>query len=536
MQVNPKLRTMLERHWTQALVVGLVAFSVCATCSALRWPTPSIHDEFSYLLAADTFAEGRLTNPTHPLWQHFETFHVIHEPSYASKYPPGQGLFLALGQKLAGQPIVGVWILSGLAAAACYWMLLGWLPVRWAIVGAFLFAVHPGYQIIWGQSYWGGTLAFLGGALVFGAVARMRARPKVRDAIAMSVGAILLAISRPYEGFIFCLIAGAAVIVDWVRHGLPPWRLLVCRVVLPQMFVFLMGGACLLVHNQAVTGDWRKLPYQVHEKTYGLSPCFLWKEPRLEKEYRHLEMTTFHHGWEMESYYKQSTLAGLIDTKLKLFWYSWRHFFPLPLMASLVFMPLCRYRHKWTVLAVASAGWLPSMVTVWNFPHYVASVAPALMVLVLLGLRQINRLGKKHLDQPRLALLLVACQIAFFAICVVGYVTTPQASWQWQRAALAEQLEETDGRHLVLVHYHVDHNPHQEWVYNRADIDNSKVVWARPMGPSNVPQLLEYFDNRTVWLLDADAAKPQLAPYLESAAGEKLSAALSNKKLHTHTD
>jgi hypothetical protein len=71
------------------------------------------------------------------------------------------------------------------------------------------------------------------------------------------------------------------------------------------------------------------------------------------------------------------------------------------------------------------------------------------------------------------------------------------------------------GRHLIIVRYGPEHDPYQEWVYNEADIDSSKVVWAREMNPAEDQKLIEYFKDRQIWLLNVgnDEWPPKLLPY-----------------------
>ena len=485
-----------------SLLLGLLSLRIAGP------PLPRVHDEFSYLLAADTFASGRVANPTHPMWIYLETMHVIHTPSYVSKYPPAQGLVLAAGQKLFGHPWYGVLLSTVAMCAAVAWMLLGWLPRRWALVGGMLGACFSAFSY-WSASYWGGAVAATGGALLVGCLPRLGSSPQVRHALLGAFGVAILANSRPYEGLVLSL-SCAAVAALWMalRRGPSPSTLL-RKVALPAACILVLVAAAMAFYFWRTTGSPARMPYSEHGKQYEPRRAFLWQSDRPEPMYRHAEMRSLFRWVRREWMTPWRLLSAKIQPSLGLF------FAGGSLIGVLVFSPwLVRDRRFRPLLGLLLASLAGYALEEWVHPHYVAPVTGVLLALqvqYLRHLRTVRALGRR-VGQLAFWSLLFLTLSAPLERAAQRFLHTPAPQdWatDWQR--LQSQLSRTGGKHLIIVRYTSDHNPLYEWVYNRADIDASPVVWAREMEDNAA--LLGYFRSRSVWLLEADRFPRWLRPY-----------------------
>src|SRR5690242_16439079 len=383
------------------LAVCVMFFGVVAirlgVLPLLHVPIPGIHDEFSYLLMADTFAHGRLANPTHPMWMSFETFHVNWHPTYSSMYPPAQGLVLAIGQ-LLGNPWIGVLLSDAAMCAAILWMLQAWMPARWALLGGVFTALNLGIASYWMNSYWGGAVAGAGGALVLGALARIRRRPSLGCALLFGLGVAILANSRPYEGLLFCIPA-AIWLLGWIagkiksRASLPSR---IQKVVLPLFLCIAAALAFIGYYNWRLTGNALLMPHVLNTRTYHSTPLFLWEHNKPELKYNNEQFEDFYNGWEREDYKTTwHDVLGVTAEKVArlgvvLFWPG-----ALFLLPAIPFALRDRkMRLLLVTLLVCVAG---VFVVIWSAPHYAAPVTCVVYALLVQAARHLRlKIGRAH--------------------------------------------------------------------------------------------------------------------------------------------
>jgi hypothetical protein len=500
-------------------------------------PLPFLPGDFSFLLAADTFAHGRLTNPPPLMWAHFESIHITVLPTYTSMYFPGPGLVLAAGKVLFGHPWAGVLLSTALMCAAICWMLQAWLPPNWALLGGFLSVLRLGLFSYWINTYAGGApIAAFAGALVLGSFPRLIRTGRLRYGVLMGLGISILVLSRPYEGMLVCIPVAVA-LGYWILRGKnrPPALVLLRRAAVPLALVA-ATLAWLGYYDYRAFGNPRTLPYTVDRTTYAVVPYYVWQHPHPTPQYSTVELRRFYTAREAQDFYMLHRRGGL------------PMFYGKKLSTTLVFFcgfillpPLFWFGRVFRDRRLRFFVWsLPFWVagiaiSVYLIPHYLAPFTAAAYVLGIQALRHLRASTSAGAPVGRtlVRLTVIICVVmaglrAFSGPLHLAPPEWPISAWEdtWvgpgqfgaQRAAVIDKLERIPGNHVVLVRYESSHDPMDEWVYNDANIDGSRIIWASDMDPESNQQLIRFYGDRDAWMVQPDAGQGELTPYPVSRA------------------
>src|SRR6185437_9607736 len=357
-------------------------------------PTPDVSDDLRYVLLADTLRHFRFANPPLPLSRFFETFFVLQQPTYSSIYPLGQGIALALGWTIFGDPWAGVTLSIGLLAVFLFGPLSQWM-----------------------NSYWGGAISAIAGCLVFGALPRLAKKRRLSDAGLLGLGLGIQLLARPFE-FIFLLLSAGLFFAPllWKRR-FPPVRI-VARLAVVALLAFIPAVALTLAQNKQVTGQWLTLPYMLSRYQYGV-PATLTVQP-MPVPHRELtpqqrldyEIQSSVHGKGPETI--QSYL-GRLAARVRFY----RFFFYAPLyIAILLFLIRVReFRFAWVVLTLLIFA-LGSSFYPYFYSHYIAAAACLFILVSVAGLERLSRVSIRErptgYEAARVIVFLCAAQFLFW--------------------------------------------------------------------------------------------------------------------------
>ena len=503
-----------------ALFLGLFLLRV-ALLPVLPVPTPEIHDEFSFLLLGDTIAHGRLANPTPDLWKSFETFHENMYPAYCSKYAPAQGFVLALGEEL-GNPWIGVLLSCALMVATFHWALRVWMPARWSFLAAILIGLKLGLTSYWMNSYWGGAVPAFAGALALGGLGRILKRSSLGGALALGAGIAILANSRPYEGLIFSLPVGAIFLWWLVSEGKTRTSISerVTKVFLPASLLLLAGVAFLGYYNWRTTGSPRTFAMSLNQKFYDPSAIFLWETPGAPMPHYNPQFDDFYNRWQRNLYgHNWSDAKKLFTKKIRVFarTYLWWDLFLL--VPAFYFLP--KRRKLYPLYAALVFNAIAFFSLAWTLPHYVAPAMCVVFAIFVTAMRNLRLFEVRGyalgLFFSRLVVLGLALQTANAAVTGNADPLDLGGVRMDGRVEAIHKLEAIPGKHLVFVRYSKDHSVHREWVFNGADLENSRIIWARELDADQNQRVVEHYSGRKVWFIEADRFLSPPQPYAPPA-------------------
>jgi hypothetical protein len=372
----------------------------------------------------------------------------------------------------------------------------------------------------WDNSYWGGALAAIGGCLVLGTLPRVVRKQRVWDALVMALGIGVLANTRPYEGLVLTLTVGVALL--WLilrgKHR-PTLRTAVLHIALPSFLLLGIVAMAMGYYFWRVTGNPFRMPYTINQQQYSAAGYFVWQSPKPTPMYHHKIISDFYLKAELPRFVAARSVTGFLRVTAIKVVAIWAFYIGPALTIPLFSFPwiVRDKRIRWLLIAGATS-FIGSSFFPFFYAHY---FSPATACLVALVVQSARHQRAWSWDGRPVGLFLVLATVLICALMVpiqIGMVFVQSKSRESQpemaRENVVTQLSSLPGRQLALVRYGPSHALlAPDWVDNGADIDNQKVVWARDMGPEQNQELLQYYKDRRVWLIEPDENPPMVLPY-----------------------
>jgi hypothetical protein len=481
---------------------------------------PAYHDEFSYLLQAQTFLAGRVAWPAmavHP--DLFHQVHVLNEPRTASRYFPWTGFWMAPFVHF-GYPYVGHWTAGALSCVCFYGSMLRFMQFRWALFGGLLIAVSPGLAVFSNL-----LLAHHPTMLVLSvflwSFLRLMDSGATRDAAISGTALTCAMLGRPMTAAGFALPFGLWLLFQIVQScrlrgttsQSPVFRVrLIAATGLP-----LIGGFLILAEmNREITGEWTRSAYQYYTDTWT---------PRHRFGFNNAEIGAKRAGREVLSAYDRWATNLTVEKSLQnvgnriIASFQWTLGIGALAFGLIAALPSCVPRGKNELrisLVLCSVISLHAVHIPYWFDgilhwHYVFETAPLLLILATVGLKNAAD-SLKPLGIPRS----MACWLfAVVAASLLPSWLTAETFWGPSRMSLAvseqtfsrarfeqfRRLTHSSSVHqpsLILVD-ETSSDPQLSYIINPPDLVSDVLVCRLPSKTSDLVELQQAFPDRTLY-------------------------------------
>ncbi|MBF5044240.1 hypothetical protein FGE12_17715 [Aggregicoccus sp. 17bor-14] len=504
-------RLQARDAWLAGLLT-LLGTAVACTLWLRRGTSPLIHDEWAYLLQAQMFAQGRLSWPTPPLPEFFETAHVLMVPAYMSKYFPGQAAWLAPFVRL-GLPWLGPCVVLGLTTGLLFLLQRTLGISRLIAAGTACLLLASGDFLSYSLSYFSDPTAAL---LVVGWLISISVAPPQRSSLGMG-SATALAVTagfvRPFTGVALLATLGLMLLA----RPRPTWRRLAVGGV-----IVLLGAGGAMAFCRATTGSWTLPPWTLYARQYTpLDPPGFGavEAPPPERALpAHLRLDTL-----LGASRRAHVLGKLPQIAAERFG-QMLGYLPSPALLLFLLMGLLTARGALRPALIFAAGLFTLMLSFhWRDARYYQSHYPILLLLVGSGasftafcVRNVATARERWLAFWSMAVL--PALLVLYALPVqLRQVSYWGTAWFDEQRALAEALRplREGGGGLVFLSYPPGHSPHVDHTHNGPDIASQKVILAVDLGERDA-ELMALFPGKPAYRLDVGTARlTRLPPSLQ---------------------